>query len=107
MTCPTSPGVSRYRLHLLLIGGVGDPNGDGTHRPNTWRTAANVKVIILPCWVVGNEICVCLRTIQNDSHTRWCILLTYCHTDCADKRADGNEQSGDPRYEFRYLTHLP
>lgn len=91
MTCSTSPGVSRVSLHLLLIGGVGDPNGDGTHRPNTWRTAANVKVIILTRWVVGNELCVCLGTIQNDSRTRWFLLLAYCHTDRAYERADSDQ----------------
>ena len=55
--------------------------------------------------MISNEIRKCVRTIQHDSYTCRCVLLTYRHTDCTNKRTNSNKERSNPRQEFSYITH--
>ena len=92
---------SRIGLHFVRARSVGVPSGYVVsdtpglrrHRRPTWVTVTHpdTELLLWRARMVGEEGFIRFRAIQYDSYTCRCVLLTYRHTDCANKRADSNE----------------
>ena len=82
----TLPVVSRIGLHFVRAKSVGVLSGFVVGVSPGHRRHRRPTETILPRRVARNEIGIRFRTIKNNGHACWCILLTYRHADCANKR---------------------